>query len=117
MKRSPLLPKPAPDRSGEPGYRQWKAPVTGPCQVCGTVGRLVRHHVILEQHVRALGGDPYDLRNSLLIGAGYVCRCHREHHGACRRIPRCRLSAAAVEFAVELLGPEGGEDYLERYYG
>lgn len=116
MKRSPLVIKPPVDRSGEPGYRAWHQRQFGRCRCCGKPGLLVRHHCVLEQHIRAIGGDPWDLRNGLLLGAGYSCRCHRDHHAACRRLPASKLPPEAIEFAIELLGAEQADAYIETYY-
>jgi hypothetical protein len=116
VRRSPLLAKPPADRSGEPGYRAWHAPVYGCCEVCAAgPGRLERHHVIHAQHVRAI--DPareWDLANSLLLFTH--CRCHRDHTSAAARLPASKIPAEALEFAVELLGQERTEDYIARYY-
>jgi hypothetical protein len=114
VKRTPLRARPV-DHSGEPGYRAWKKAEHGSCAACGARGLLLRHHVIHEQHVRALGGDPYDLRNAIQLGY-YACACHREHHAAVRRLPRAILPPEAVEFATELLGAGPAEAYLSRYY-
>lgn len=115
MKRSPLRARSRVDRSDEPGYWAWKAPVFGSCAACAAHGLLLRHHVVLEQHVRAEGGDPWDLANSLLLGY-YACSCHRDHHHAVRRLPRSKLPPAAIAFVTELLGPARRDDYLRRFY-
>lgn len=114
MRRVPLRAHPPQPRFDEPGREEWKRPHWGRCALCGERGLLIRHHVVLEQHVRAEFGNPYDLRNALPLGA--YCRCHRLHHQAAARIPRSAIPPAAVEFAVELLGPERAELYLARYY-
>lgn len=113
MRRPPLQVRPPVDHSGEPGYRAWHAPIFGCCAVCSQPGRLVRHHVVTERHVREAGGDPFDMRNSLALGMH--CRCHRDHHGAARRLPLAKLPGDAVDFCTELYG-EGAGDYLARYY-
>lgn len=115
MRRSPLRARPPVDRSDEAGYRAWHTPVWGPCAVCEKRGLLLRHHVILEQHVRIEGGDPWALANSLALGY-FACSCHRRHHSACARLPISCVPAAAIAFAVQLLGAERAEDYLKRYY-
>lgn len=115
MKRTPLVAKPGPDRRAEPGRGAWKSPVVGECAACGRRGLLLRHHVVLEQHVRAAGGDPWDLRNALALGY-YACRCHRDHHHAVRRIPLSCVPPEAIAFAVELLGVAAADSYLARYY-
>lgn len=114
MRRVPLEPKPPPDRTSEPGYREWHQPLFGRCECCGRPGRLLRHHVILEQHVRALDGDPWDLRNAIKLGVH--CRCHAQHHLAAARLPCSKVPAPAIEFASELLGPGPADLYFDRYY-
>lgn len=114
MRRVPLAPARPADRTGEPGYREWHTPSFGRCGVCGKPGLLIRHHVVLEQHVRAAGGDPWDLRNALRLGAH--CPCHRAHHGSSRRIPAARIPPAAIEFALALFGAELADAYFDRYY-
>lgn len=108
--------RPPADHRAEPGYRQWHAPVYGPCAVCGLRGRLVRHHVITEQLVRREGGAPWELANCILLGYGDRCGCHRLHHRALAKLPLSLVPAAAIAFAVELLGAGPAEAYLHRYY-
>lgn len=115
MKRTPLLSRRRPERPLEPGYKAWHTPVFGRCEACGKPGLLLRHHVVLEQHVRAAGGDPYDLRNAMALGY-YSCACHRHHHHAVRRLSIRAVPDEAVAFCSELLGPAAGA-YLSRYYG
>ena len=115
MRRVPLRLVAPVDRSGEPGYRAWHAPVFGHCSVCGEgPGRLERHHVVHEQHVRAEGGAPWDLRNSWLLGTH--CPCHSRHTSAAQRLPASKLPAEAIEFAIELLGAGPADLYFDRYY-
>lgn len=114
MRRVVLRSRPPMDHSGEPGYKAWHAPIFGRCAVCQQPGRLVRHHVVLEQHCRAEGVSPWDMRNSLELGMH--CRCHRDHHGAARRLPLAKVPGDAVDFCTELYG-EGAGGYLARYYG
>jgi hypothetical protein len=114
--RSPLIAKPAPDHSGEPGFREWHQVLRGPCAICNRVGSLLRHHVVTENHVRQMGGDPWDLRNALLVGIWCPERCHSRHHSAFRRIELAVLPGEAIAFAVELLGDARAAQYLERYY-
>lgn len=115
MKRTPLRPQPPAERRSDPGWREWHEPTYGRCEACGAAGLLIRHHVVLEQHVRSHGGDPWDLANSLLLGA-YACRCHSEHHAATRRLSLALLPDAALAFAVDLLGEQPAAIYLRRYY-
>lgn len=115
MKRTPLRSRPALKRYDEPGYRAWKAPVTGCCEACGARGLLLRHHVVTEAHVRAAAGNPWDLRNAMALGY-YACACHRQHHHAVRRLSLSVVPAAAIAFASELLGDQAAGEYLRRYY-
>lgn len=101
-------------RQREPGYAEWHRTRYGRCAICGRSGTVLRHHLVYEQHVRRLGGDPWDLRNSLDVGA--LCACHLNHHSAVQRIPFARVPAAGREFADELLGPARAADYWQRYY-
>jgi ribosomal protein S14 len=90
---------------------------TGRCEVCGRWGPVTRHHVIHRQHVRAKHGDEWDPRNSMIVGDRYGrCACHVRHHAAAQRIPLQKVPAAALEFAVELLGVGGAAAYWTRYY-
>jgi hypothetical protein len=114
MRRTPLRAAPAVDRSREPGYREWHTPAWGRCQACGAPGLLVRHHVILAQHLRALGADPWDMRNALQLGA--YCDCHRRHHDAARRLSVRCVPDAAIVLVSECYGAGAGA-YLSRYYG
>lgn len=115
MKRTPMRDKPRVDHRSEPGYSEWTRHVFGRCGVCGVAGLNVRHHVVLEQHLRAQGLPAYDLRNALLIGDGRKCGCHRDHTAACARIPVSKVPDEAVRFVVELYGAGAGA-YLSRYY-
>jgi len=102
-------------RQREPGYEEWHRTRYGRCAVCGRRGTILRHHLVYEQHVRRAGGDPWDLRNALDVGA--LCACHQRHHTAARRIPLRLIPAKAHTFATELLGPARAELYWSRYYG
>lgn len=113
MRRVPLKAVPPADRSSEFGYREWHARTFGRCAVCGRPGLLVRHHVVLEQHLRARGRSAWDLRNALLLGAH--CPCHRRHHQAASRIPISTVPDEAIAFCADVLGPGAGA-YLSRYY-
>lgn len=101
-------------RSREPGFAEWHEPRRGKCRVCGRRGRLLRHHVVYEQHVRNMGGDPWDLRNAMDVGAH--CDCHELHHGGSARISAERLPEDAVRFAVRLMGRDRARAYIGRYY-
>ena len=93
---------------------KWKTVRRGPCAVCGRRQLIIRHHVVLEQHIRAAGGDPWDLRNSMDIGE--FCRCHANHHSAVERIAFAKIPDEAVAFAIDLYGEAKADWYLERYY-
>jgi hypothetical protein len=96
---------------------EFKTVRDGICRVCGAVGQVRRHHIVLEQHVRLLDGDEWDTRNGLWVGAfDYVCLCHRRHHNAVERIPFGLLPHPAVEFAIELFGRDRALAYFDRYY-
>lgn len=113
MRRVALRPAPPADRSREPGYWEWHAPVYGRCCVCGERGRLERHHVVLEQHLRALGRPAWDLRNSMLLGMH--CPCHGKHTNAAQRLSLDAVPDEAIRFATDVYGPAAG-DYLTRHY-
>jgi hypothetical protein len=115
VKRSPLRARPPVDHRSEPGYRAWHTPVYGCCCACGARGLLLRHHVVTEAHVRAAGGDPWDLDNAMALGY-YACTCHRDHHHCVRKIALAAVPDAAVTFACELLGEHQAAEYLARYY-
>lgn len=93
---------------------EWKTARRGKCAVCGQRGVVLRHHVITERHVREANGDPWDLRNSMDVGA--FCRCHANHHAAVRRIPLDLVPDAALTFAVDLYGDVKAAAYFVRYY-
>lgn len=103
----------------EPGYAAWHAPIEGPCDVCGNVGKLTRHHIVKEVEVRQVDGAPWDLRNSLKLGHhlfGGKCRCHRRHHDRFALIPMSAIPDEAIVFAVETLGVTGARLAFERAY-
>jgi hypothetical protein len=117
MRRSPLHRAPPPERSSEPGYREWHQPISGVCAICGRAGALQRHHVVLEQHIRQV--DParvWDLRGSMLLGVWCEKRCHGRHHSAFRRLPASKLTPVHLGFMVELLGEDRAAIYVARYY-
>jgi hypothetical protein len=104
-------------KAEEPGRSIWKAERTGECGVCGRRGKILRHHVVYEAHVRREGGDPWDLRNGMDVGR--YCACHRKHHesGPAREpIPMTKVPEEAVAFAAELMGEDRASDYFIRYY-
>lgn len=104
-------------RAVEPGEAAWKARQWGVCPLCGAEGVLLRHHVLTEQRVRLAGGDPWDLRNAMLVGAPGVCDCHGAHHrGGGGRIAFSKVPVAAVEFAAETIGAGPATIYFTRRY-
>jgi hypothetical protein len=109
-----MKPAPRADHRSEPGFYAWKAPSFGCCAVCGVDGLLIRHHCVTENRVRREGGNPYDLRNALGLGAW--CPCHRQHHSSAAKLPLSSVPPAAIAFAVELLGQDAAEAYMHRYY-
>jgi 5-methylcytosine-specific restriction endonuclease McrA len=111
-RRTPLRASVAVDRS-ELGQAAWKAPRWGACEVCSRPGRLQRHHVVTERHVRQVrGGDPWDARNAMELCAA----CHADHHHGTRRLPLARVPDDALAFAVDLLGEHQAAAYLARHY-
>lgn len=129
MKSSPLTRRTPPRRTGPLRRRRkpvvvdpavvaareaWKVPRAGFC-ACGCdrfALHLERHHVVYEQHVRAEGGDVWDLANSILLHP----RCHSQHHSAARRIPLAQVPDSALAFAVDLLGEDAAALYFVRRY-
>ena len=114
LKRAPLRQrrKPVLDARRD----EFKRVVWGYCPVCGTEGRIRRHHVLTEQAVRREGGDPWDLRNSLWIGCEFTCQCHANHHAASHKIPLALVSDDAIEFVRDLLGFERALMFFARAY-
>lgn len=102
----------------EPGRAEWKTPPpNGKCEGCGRRGPRIRHHVVREQDVRRLGGDPWDQANQMLLGRRFVCRCHDDHHApnGRKRLSRRRIPAPALAFMRRLMGDDV-ETYLDRWY-
>ena len=94
--------------------REWKHRRWGRCSLCSNYGPIERHHVVLEQIVRRLGGDPWNVSNSMLICP--VCQQGHHHPGVNdTRIPYAKVPQEARNFAYELLG-EGADDYFRRRY-
>ena len=103
--------------SHEPGRDAYKTVVWGFCAVCGTEGRVRRHHVVREQDVRRLGGDPWALDNSLWVGVETLCGCHGAHHSRSHPIPLPLVPDDAWLFAVRLFGSvDRTLDYFGRFY-
>ena len=113
MRRVPMRTAPPVDRTHEPGYKAWHAPVFGRCAVCDHPGRLERHHILHEQHVPD-EARVWDLANSLLLGVH--CRCHSRHTNAAERLPASAITPGNLAFMVELLGEDQAADYVVRYY-
>jgi hypothetical protein len=122
QRRTPLKPVSSKRRKhlrlveDEPGRDAWKKARYGRCEICGAFGRLVLHHVVYEQHVRKHGGDPWDLRNSLKVGAFGVCDCHERQHNAAQRIELRAISDEALDYAIELLGTYVAALYFSSRY-
>lgn len=114
LRRSPLESR-SPVQPYEPGRREFKTLSNGTCECCGARGVVLRHHVVTERRVRAAGGDPWDKRNSVMVGV-WSCVCHAEHHSRARPIPLSKLPSEAIVFASELLGAHQAADYLARHY-
>lgn len=93
---------------------QWYASKGRRCCRCGARSRLVLHHVIWEQHVRAARGDVFDPRNGLTL-----CHdCHVDYHAGPassthKPIPLRCLRNDTFDFMYELLGA-AAYDYLQR---
>lgn len=78
---------------------------------------MVRHHVVYLAHMKAENVPIekwFDLRCALDLGMW--CPCHSRQHSGAHRLHVSILPAAAVEFAVEVLGEARGMAYLDRYY-
>lgn len=98
--------------SGKPETREtWDAARASCCAHCGGTRWLDQHHVVYVQHVRAVGGPFWDVRNALTL-----CRsCHLCHHNRKPALPVTLLPDKALTFAHELLGAKA-YDYFRRYY-
>lgn len=109
MRRKP--PEPRADPSA--GELAWKTPGAARCEHCGKKGRTTGHHVVLARHVRARGGDVWDLRNRLNV----LHACHMAHHqgGDWQKIDQTMLRPEHLEFARELLGDDA-QAYLDKHY-
>jgi hypothetical protein len=100
--------------------RAWYGPVRDDrgrlvtrCENCRRRRWKQRHHVVLEQHVRAEGGDPWDPRNRMLL----CLPCHEAHTAAVWRVRFDRLRDETLDFAAELFGSAGRAAlYFARYY-
>lgn len=116
LKRTRVQPVPKPRPVRSVAEQLWKEPHKGICVNCGKSGWMIRHHVVKQQHVHAEGGDEWDLRNAMDLGA--TCVCHEMHHKSSvsdMRILLTKIPDEAVEFAFELLG-RGAHFYLRRHY-
>lgn len=107
----------------EPGRDEWKQARNGRCSVCGMYQRVILHHVVPERLVRDEGGDPWDQRNAMVLGApipwGGRCSCHSAHHlygVRDTRIPMSNVPQEAQDFARELLGEERADLFFARHY-
>lgn len=100
-----------------PSRDEFKTVRDGICRVCGKRGQVRRHHVVTEQEIRKQGGDPWDLRWGMWVGAfDDMCTCHRRHHNAVARIPFRIVPEHAIEVALELLGFDRAALYFARFY-
>lgn len=116
MKRSPIRRK-----RKQPGELErmeaFKAvgDVQGGCMACGDLldGGWHAHHVVTQQHIRQADGDVWDVRNAMRLCGP----CHDAHHNRTRPIPVSCVPDGALDFAIELLGQNGTDAYLARYYG
>lgn len=92
----------------------------GVCVICSKRGRVIGHHIVTRRHVEREGGDVWDPRNRMWVGAPYAqggrCHCHANHHNAHRRIPLAFVRDEAIDFAVDLLGYDRAALYFARYY-
>lgn len=121
--KSPMLPAPSEARRRDrarvrairSGQRRWRSAAGTRCvhPACdGCCGSLELHHGVYKQHVRAAGGDVFDPRNALTLGA----ECHSLHHARVHVFPLAALPDAVYEFAVELFGAQKAYEYLKRRY-
>ena len=112
----PGKPTPRREPSGTgPDMTAWfDHPQSGRCEACGQPGRLIAHHVVLAQKLTP--EQRGDTRNRMLLGR--YCDCHEMHHshGTDRRIAYFKVSDAAVQFAVEVLGAGPAAFYFYRRY-
>lgn len=115
--------------SANPNYRKGRAAGKRPparwrnakgnrCEVPGCPNprpgkrRLHLHHVVTRQVIRRNRGDQWDPA----VGMTVCDSCHSKHHHRTRPIPRSAVPAAAVAYAVQLMGEDRAEDYIARYY-
>lgn len=122
LKRSRIAPKSAKRKAEVPspeelaGREAWhRATVADSrCACCGKRSADPHgHHVVLARHVRAKGGNVWDLRNRLTLA--HDCHLNHHHGGDRQRIPQSALRPENVEFVRELLG-EDAQAYLDRHY-
>jgi len=102
-------------KAAAPGQAAWRAAAARVrrCESCGTRrGPFQLHHVVYKAEVRRRRGDQYDVAN----GMGLCLSCHYDQHSRKRPIPLAALPAAAVEFAVRLMGEDAAHVYLGRRY-
>lgn len=94
---------------------EWRAAAAqgSRCESCGTRrGPFHFHHVTYRQEVRRRKGDQNDPANGMTL-----CRsCHSGHHTRKRPIPLVKIPAAALAFAVRLMGEDAARTYLARRY-
>lgn len=91
--------------------RKWTAAMELKCRRCGRRARH-QHHVVYEQHVLRMGGDPLDPDNGLSL----CFSCHMSHHHSMDgKLPLSILRPENIAFAERLLGA-AAVDYFARYY-
>lgn len=117
-------------RALEPGEAEWKRKRWGRCSICQTYGRVIFHHILTEQEIRRAtseeqqaAGVVWDMRNALMVGAPVAfygnCQCHASHHlpgTRDTRISYTKVSFAAREFTLEILGNGPAVEYFRRHY-
>jgi hypothetical protein len=119
-------------RPPEPGEVDWKRPrPTGICAVCKRQGPVILHHLVDKNLLKRIltpeqraAGLLWDQRNALMIGApmpwGGKCRCHDRHTNpgsrADDRLDFKHVTAAAQQFAIEVLGEGPAINYWRRNY-
>jgi hypothetical protein len=102
-------------KAAAPGQAEWRAAAAAVsrCESCETRrGPFQLHHVIYRAEVRRRRGDQYDVLN----GMGLCRSCHENHHARTRPVLRAKIPAAALAFAIRLMGEDAADVYLARRY-
>jgi hypothetical protein len=72
------------------------------------------HHVVYQQHLRAILADSTDRRSVVPV----CLSCHARHHGRQAPIPLAALPDYSYRHALEVFGDAGrAYEYLRRRYG